>query len=114
MKPPQATGAELRLRHAETNTSHAALSSQLQTCFSIFLSHQTPRAPCFRQPTSENVLGPVLIRKKCFAAVQRAESHPAATGNLADNGRQDASNWIKLGMGHPGIAAMAAMDIMIL
>ena len=113
MKPPQATG-ELRLRHAETNTSHAALSSQLQTCFfSIFLSHQTPRAPA-SLPTSENVLGPVLIRKKCFAAVKRAESHPAATGNLADNGRQDASNWIKLGMGHPGIAAMAAMDIMIL
>ena len=50
--------------------------------FSIFLSHQTPRAPA-SLPTSEHVLGPVLIRKKCFAAVKRAESHPAATGNLA-------------------------------
>ena len=98
MKPPQATGAELRLRHAETNTSHAALSSQLQTCSFLCLSHQTPCPASL--PTSENK-GPVLIRKKCFAAVKRAESHPAATVL----GRQRASGCLKLdkvGYGSPG------------
>ena len=109
--------------HHETSTSHRSWT-QTETCwdqhlpcctfipvanmffFHIFVT-STTQGPCFRQPTSENK-GPVLIRKKCFAAVKRAESHPAATVL----GSWRVSGCLKLD--HPGIAAMAAMDIMIL
>ena len=109
MKPPQATGAELRLRHAETNTSHAALSSQLQTCFFPYFCH-------IKHP------GPLLLYPlpRTFWALfwfERSVSRPWNGQNPIL--RQQAtwqflrvSGCLKLD--HPGIAAMAAMDIMIL
>ena len=108
MKPPQATGAELRLRHAETNTSHAALSSQLQTCFFPYFCHIKHLAPASANP---------LPRTRALFWFERSVSRPWNGQNPIL--RQQAtwqflrvSGCLKLD--HPGIAAMAAMDIMIL
>ena len=110
--------------HHETSTSHRSWT-QTETCwdqhlpcctfipvanmfFSIYLSHQPPRAPASANP---------LPRTRALFWFERSVSRPWNGQNPIL--RQQAtwqflrvSGCLKLD--HPGIAAMAAMDIMIL